>query len=142
MAEGLNFVKRESFGYGINGQQFIVPSGKPYTVVQDKSSGGTTAQILSGTNKCTTTDACYQPELRRHQELRVWAMESQLWVGHLRHRSDDEHRLGSAELRRDVRNRTRFLAAPCKIETVGQPHYYRSSHCAGSFLNLASFKSC
>ena len=60
-AQGLNFVKRESWGYGLNGQQFVIASGQPYSVVQDKSSAGTTAKILSGTNACTTTDACYLP---------------------------------------------------------------------------------
>jgi hypothetical protein len=60
-AEGLNFVKRESFGYGINGKQFTVAKGGAYSVVQDISSGGTAAKILSGTNNCATKDACYLP---------------------------------------------------------------------------------
>ena len=60
-AQGLNFVRRETWGYGINGQQFVIASGKPYTTVQDRSSGGTTAKILGGANNCATTDACYLP---------------------------------------------------------------------------------
>jgi hypothetical protein len=60
-AQGLNFVKRESFGYGLNGKQFPVAAGKTYTVVQDSSAAGTSAKILSGTNGCATTDACYLP---------------------------------------------------------------------------------
>jgi hypothetical protein len=63
-AEGLNFVKRESFGYGLNGKQFTVAQGKPYTVVQDVSPAGTTAKILSGTNNCATKDACYLPYVK------------------------------------------------------------------------------
>jgi hypothetical protein len=63
-AQGLNFVKRESFGYGLNGKQFIVAQGNPYSVVQDSSSGGTTAKILSGTNNCATKDACYLPYVK------------------------------------------------------------------------------
>jgi len=46
----LNFIKRETFGYGLNGQEFLVNPGESYTAVQDKSSAGTTARILGGTN--------------------------------------------------------------------------------------------
>ena len=52
----LNFVKEESFGYGLKGKEFFVPEGKPYTTVKD-SFGGTTAQILGGTNTSTATDS-------------------------------------------------------------------------------------
>ena len=51
----INFTKRETYGYGLNGQQFVVPQGQSYTVVQD-SFAGTTAKILSGTNGNTNTD--------------------------------------------------------------------------------------
>lgn len=59
-AEGLSFTKRETFGYGLNGQQFVVAQGQPYSVVQDKSPNGTTMAILGGINKATNTDACGQ----------------------------------------------------------------------------------
>jgi hypothetical protein len=52
----LAFVKRETFGYGLNGKEFIVAEGAPYTTVSD-SFGGTTAAILSGTNASTAKDA-------------------------------------------------------------------------------------
>ena len=51
----LDFVKKESFGYSTNGQQFLIPQGESYTVVED-SFGNTTAKILAGTNNSTTTD--------------------------------------------------------------------------------------
>jgi hypothetical protein len=57
-AQGLNFTKRESFGYSLNGKQFIVAQGKPYNVVQDSSSGGTAAKILGGVNGSKAQDAC------------------------------------------------------------------------------------
>ncbi len=50
----LNFTKRETFGYSVKGKQFVVASGKSYTVVSDKSSSGTTANILNGTNGILT----------------------------------------------------------------------------------------
>ena len=40
----MSFVKRETFGYGLNGKEFIVAEGAPYTTVSD-SFGGTTAAI-------------------------------------------------------------------------------------------------
>ena len=52
----LNFLKRETFGYGLNGQEFVVAPGQPYTSVQDKSPAGTVAKILSGINGKTETD--------------------------------------------------------------------------------------
>jgi hypothetical protein len=54
----LNFVKRETFGYSLNGKQFIVAQGGAYNVVQDGSSGGTTAAILGGVNNSKAQDAC------------------------------------------------------------------------------------
>jgi hypothetical protein len=50
----LSFSKRESFGYSLNGQEFLVPPGETYTVVQDRFSR-TAARILSGTNDSTAT---------------------------------------------------------------------------------------
>jgi hypothetical protein len=48
----LTFSKRETFGYSLNGQEFLVPQGEFYNVVQD-SFKGTTAMILGGTNGST-----------------------------------------------------------------------------------------
>ncbi len=50
----LSFAKRETFGYSLNGQEFLVAQGGSYESVQD-SFGGTTAQILDGVNGSTTT---------------------------------------------------------------------------------------
>jgi hypothetical protein len=52
----LNFLKRETFGYGLNGQEFIVAPGEFYTAVQDISPAGTTAKILGGVNGRKETD--------------------------------------------------------------------------------------
>jgi hypothetical protein len=52
----LNFLKRETFGYGLNGQEFLVAPGQPYTSVQDKSPAGTEARILAGISGRTEID--------------------------------------------------------------------------------------
>ncbi len=44
-----HWVKRQTFGYGLNGKEFIVLQDSPYTSVQDTFSG-TTAKILGGAN--------------------------------------------------------------------------------------------
>jgi Calcineurin-like phosphoesterase. len=51
-----NWVKRETFGYGLNGREFAIPQGQPYTTVID-SNGGTAARILSGINTSTARDS-------------------------------------------------------------------------------------
>jgi hypothetical protein len=51
-----NFAKKESFGYSLNGREFLVAQGGSYTAVHD-SYDTTSAQILAGTNNSTTTDA-------------------------------------------------------------------------------------
>ena len=51
----LSFVRRESFGYSLNGQEFVIPQGGSYSVVQDDFSG-TEAKILAGANGSTATD--------------------------------------------------------------------------------------
>ena len=48
----LSFQKRETFGYSLNGQEYLVPQGAPYTIVED-SFAGTTAKILAGINGST-----------------------------------------------------------------------------------------
>ena len=50
-----NFVKKETWGYCRNGQEFLVPQGATYTTVQD-SFEGTAAQILNGTNNSIARD--------------------------------------------------------------------------------------
>jgi hypothetical protein len=52
MPAKLTFSKRETFGYSLNGKEFLVPEGGSYTEVQD-SFGGTKARILSGINSGT-----------------------------------------------------------------------------------------
>jgi hypothetical protein len=78
-ANGLNFTKKESFGYSLVGKQFEVPQATSYasgavpitypmpaTVtpaqIQDVSpSTSTTAKILSGSNNSSVLDACQIP---------------------------------------------------------------------------------
>jgi hypothetical protein len=48
----LAFEKRESFGYSLNGKEFLILQGAPYTVVEDAFEG-TTAKILDGINGST-----------------------------------------------------------------------------------------
>ncbi|HUL00860.1 MAG TPA: hypothetical protein VLX29_08400, partial [Nitrospirota bacterium] len=50
-----NFVKKETWGYSLNGKEFLVPQGQPYTVVHDAFEE-TTARILDGMNNSTATD--------------------------------------------------------------------------------------
>ncbi|MGD0234577.1 MAG: metallophosphoesterase [Syntrophorhabdales bacterium] len=48
----LTFTKRESFGYSLNGKEFLIAQGKPYTAVRDKSPfAGTDVKILAGYNQ-------------------------------------------------------------------------------------------
>lgn len=51
-----NWVKRETFGYSLNGKEFEIAQGQPYTTVID-SNNGTTAKILSGVNTSTAMDS-------------------------------------------------------------------------------------
>jgi hypothetical protein len=50
-----NFVKKETWGYSLNGQQFLVTQGGSYTGIEG-SFRETTAKILAGTNNSTTMD--------------------------------------------------------------------------------------
>jgi hypothetical protein len=50
-----DFVKKESFGYSLNGEEFLVAQGESYTSVEDRYRG-TKAKILAGTNGSTLTD--------------------------------------------------------------------------------------
>jgi hypothetical protein len=51
----LTFTKKETFGYSLNGKEFLVAQGESYTDIQD-SFEGTTARILDGTNGSTAKD--------------------------------------------------------------------------------------
>lgn len=53
----LNFTKRESFGYGQNGKQFVLGQGDSLTSVQDSGPSGTVAKILAGANNNPNADA-------------------------------------------------------------------------------------
>lgn len=50
-----DFVKKESWGYGLNGKEFTIPQGGSYTVVQD-SFERTHASIIDGVNNSTAVD--------------------------------------------------------------------------------------
>jgi hypothetical protein len=50
-----NFVKKETWGYSLNGKEFRIAEGQPYTTVSDAYSG-TIARILSGVNSSTAVD--------------------------------------------------------------------------------------
>lgn len=54
------FYLRETFGYSLNGKQFQVGHGEPYTAVKDTYEG-TTVEILDGTNGNTETDYVSRP---------------------------------------------------------------------------------
>jgi len=55
----LSFIKRETFGYSLNGKEYVVRPGEELTIVNDtcriKNSQNTMAEILNGTNKTFTT---------------------------------------------------------------------------------------
>ena len=52
----LKFIKKETFGYSLNGREFLVAQGDSYAVVED-SFGKTTARILNGYNNSNAMDA-------------------------------------------------------------------------------------
>jgi hypothetical protein len=58
----LNFVKKETWGYSTNGQQFLIAQGDSYAGIAD-SFEGTIAEILDGSNSSTSTD--YTPVVIR-----------------------------------------------------------------------------
>jgi hypothetical protein len=59
----MQLAKRESFGYSLNGKQFVIAEGQPYTVVQDAFLG-TSARILGGTNGDASVDGSLRPYSR------------------------------------------------------------------------------
>ncbi len=52
----LNFVKKESWGYSLNGKKFLVAQGEHYNVVRDRY-WGTRARIIAGINESEISDA-------------------------------------------------------------------------------------
>ncbi|QAR33846.1 metallophosphoesterase [Geovibrio thiophilus] len=46
----LNFSKRETFGYSLNGESYTIAQGGDLTVVDSTSTGGTNAKIINGKN--------------------------------------------------------------------------------------------
>jgi hypothetical protein len=57
----LNFLKRETFGYSLNGKELLIAPGESYVTVQDKSPAGTKAGILSGINGRNERDGSGRP---------------------------------------------------------------------------------
>jgi hypothetical protein len=56
----LELTKRETFGYSLNGREFLVRQGEAYTAIEDRHSG-TTARILGGVNTSSGMDAAGRP---------------------------------------------------------------------------------
>lgn len=56
----LSFTKRETFGYSLNGKEFVVAQGESYNKVVD-SFKGTTAQIIDGVNGSSKIDGAGRP---------------------------------------------------------------------------------
>ncbi len=54
------FTKHETFGYSLNGNEYLIAQGQSYTGV-DETYGTTKARILSGTNGSTSTDFNSRP---------------------------------------------------------------------------------
>jgi hypothetical protein len=57
----LNFLKRETFGYSLNGKELLVAPGESFITVRDESPAGTKAAILSGMNGRNQRDANGRP---------------------------------------------------------------------------------
>lgn len=55
-----HFVRKESYGYSLNGEEFVIGKGEPYTVVSGEF-GGTTAAILDGINGSTAVAPLDRP---------------------------------------------------------------------------------
>ena len=54
------FYKQDTWGYSLNGDEFVVPQGGSYAAVAGAFQG-TVARILDGTNQSTGTDAAARP---------------------------------------------------------------------------------
>jgi hypothetical protein len=74
------FYKRESWGYSLNGKEFVVAEGASYTPVQD-SHAGTNVRILAGTNGSTHTDLPGR-KLAKAVNTGWWAVRpNNIWTG-------------------------------------------------------------
>jgi len=69
----LTFTKRDTFGYSLNGQEFFIPQGGSFSVVEDGYQG-TTAKILGGTN--SSTDTVYDGRPLTKSVDTGWALDS------------------------------------------------------------------
>jgi hypothetical protein len=56
----LTFTRKETFGYSLNGKEFLVPQDASYTQVHDHFEG-TSARILDGVNGSEMKDGSYRP---------------------------------------------------------------------------------
>jgi hypothetical protein len=56
----INFIKKESWSYSLNGHEFLVSQGETYTTLSDRFDT-TIAQILSGINGSTAKDGSGRP---------------------------------------------------------------------------------
>ncbi len=54
------FIKKETWGYSLNGREFLVAQNAPYTSVTDTFQG-TTARIMSGINGSNGVDGSHRP---------------------------------------------------------------------------------
>jgi hypothetical protein len=52
----LDFTWKETFGYDLNGKEFLVAPGGEYKVVRDAGPSATTVRVLSGVNGSNATD--------------------------------------------------------------------------------------
>jgi hypothetical protein len=52
----LDFTWKETFGYDLNGKEFLIAPGGKYEVVSDAGPSGTTARVLSGVNGGRATE--------------------------------------------------------------------------------------
>jgi hypothetical protein len=82
----LAFTKKETFGYSLNGKEFLVPQGESYAHVQD-SFEVTAAQILDGVNGSTMKDGSYRPLTKAVNT--GWTHRSQVRHPGWRDRDDD-----------------------------------------------------
>ncbi len=55
LTPNFNFVEKESWGYYLNGKEYLIPQGASYTVVSE-SFKGTVARIVDGSNQSTARD--------------------------------------------------------------------------------------
>lgn len=83
----LTFSQRETFGYSLNGEEFLVAQGESYTTIADKSPYSlTVAKILAGNNESTAKDYAARPFTKPLTPAgatasAVWPVTSLPWHG-------------------------------------------------------------